>query len=127
MEKIDFKREFLPVVKGTGLAVIITLIGVLLLAVFVRVFLLSSQTIKIINQFIKTLAVFFGCFKFLRESKGLIRGAILGAFSAVIIRLLFSLLGGEPFFCSGLIIDLLFCGILGGIFGVITVNVKNKV
>ena len=61
---------FIQVVKGVITALVITLLGVLIFAFVLSVTSLSNQVIKPVNQFIKLLAVFFGCFLSVKEGKG---------------------------------------------------------
>ena len=85
---------------------------------------LSERVIKPVNQFIKVLAIFIGCFFSLRGSKGWLKGGLVGLLAGGLTFLLFGLLGGFP---SGLYIlwDLLFCVAVGVLSGVIAVNLKK--
>lgn len=117
---------FSDVLKGTLCAVIITLFGVLIFALVVKFALLGSAVIKAVNQFIKILSVFLGCSFFLRGRMGLVRGALIGVISTVIVYALFSLFGGEIFFSYKLLIDIIFSLVIGGVSGIIAVNLKAK-
>ena len=113
------------IIKGTATAVIVTLVGVLIFAAIVKFALLSASVIKAVNQFIKILSIFLGCFLFIRGKQGLIKGVLIGVLSTVITYLLFGLFGGEVAFNYHFFLDLLFGLILGAIFGIIAVNVKS--
>ena len=101
------------------------LIGILLLAGAVKLFVLSEIGIKTANQFIKTIAIFLGCISSLRNDKGLIKGLLLGIVFCVIIHLIFAIIGSfvgaKSFF-----LDLIFCIIVGIISGIISVNVRQN-
>lgn len=116
---------FLSIIKGIGIAIIATLIGVLLFAIVVKYAVLKASVVKSVNQFIKVLAVFLGCFFSLKGSFGFLRGLFIGVLSTVIVYLIFSWIGGEIQFGFTFIVDLIFTGVIGIISGIISVNVKK--
>lgn len=116
----------LSVIKGVGTAVIVTLVGVLIFAAVVKIASLGTGVIKAVNQFIKILSVFLGVSVSVRGKMGLVKGIAVGVCSTVITYLLFALIGGEVSFGTAFFIDLLFGLIVGGISGVISVNVKKN-
>ena len=125
MEKTD--GGFISrIVKGVFSALIVTLLGVLIFAVIVKVAFLSSSVIKAVNQFIKILSIFLGCSFCLGKSKGLISGALVGGLSTIITCLLFSLFGAQTAFGFSFAVDVLFSVIVGAFSGVITANLKNR-
>ena len=113
------------VIRGTFTAIITTLIGILIFAGIVKIACLNTNVIKAVNQFIKVLSVFLGCFFSLKDKGGLIKGAIIGLVCAVVTYLLFSLIGAEISFGTTFLVDLLFQTVIGAIFGIITVNVRK--
>ncbi len=125
-EKSKSDNFLLSVTKGVGVAVVALLLGVLIFAGIVKIATLSSGVIKAVNQFIKAVAVFLGCFTAIRYSKGLFKGACIGVASALIIFLIFAIIGGEVSFGLSFFLDLLFGAIVGALSGVVAVNVKNK-
>ena len=116
---------FSGIVKGTLTAVIIMLFSVLIFGGIVKVALLSQGVIKAVNQFIKIISVFLGCSFCVRGRMGLIRGAILGVLSTIIIYLIFSLFSGEIYKSTSFILDIIFMAVIGGVSGIIAVNVKK--
>ena len=115
-----------PIVKSLFTAVISTLIGVIAFAIIINFTYLSSGTIKIVNQFIKTISIFLGCFISISGEKGLIKGITIGLLYSILTNLIFFVLGANISIGVGVIIDILFCAVIGGILGIICVNVKNK-
>lgn len=115
----------LNVIKGIGTALIVALVGVLIFAAVVKFASLSETVIKSVNQFIKVLAVFLGCFFSIKGGQGLIKGAIVGGVSTAIMQLLFALFGGNVWFGLGFILDVAFTLVIGAISGVIVVNLKK--
>ena len=126
MEKTRGDDSFIvSVIKGVGISIIATLIGVLLFALVVKHTVINGKVIKAVNQFIKVLSVFLGCFFALRGKLGFIKGAIVGCVSTVIVYLIFSLIGSGISFGTAFSMDILFTSIVGLITGVIAVNVKK--
>ena len=116
----------LTILKGSVYAVIGMLLGVLVFAIFVKLLYMSNGTIKVINQIIKGMAIAIACFLTVREEKGLVKGALIGLCGCVFTALIFSIMGAQSFFSVGLLIDLIMGVIVGAIFGIIAVNIKNK-
>ena len=110
--------------RGVSLAIIVCLAAVLIFALVIQFTGLPESVIMPVNQFIKVLAIFIGCFFSLRGSKGWLKGGLVGLIAGGLTFLLFALLGG---FQSGLRIlwDLLFCVGVGILSGIISVNLKK--
>lgn len=118
--------------RGVSLAIIVCLAAVLIFALVIQFTGLPESVIMPVNQFIKVLAIFIGCFFSLRGSKGWLKGGLVGLIAGGLVGLiaggltflLFALLGGFP---SGLRIlwDLLFCVGVGILSGIISVNLKK--
>lgn len=114
------------VLKGSIIAVSISLILILLFAVLIKFLNIPDVAITPVNQIIKIISVFFGCFLSLKKypQKGLITGASIGIIYTILAFLIFSLLGGTFSFNLSLIIDMLFALIIGGLCGIFSVNKK---
>lgn len=127
MEKIIGRGSFLgQIVRGVVTALLTTLVSVLVFAFILSVTNLSDGVIKPINQIIKVVSVFLGCFLSVREDKGFVKGGLIGLISAILTLLIFSLLAGGVNSWGSAIIDLI-CGfIMGGLSGVISVNLPRK-
>ena len=120
------KSEFFSsVLKGVFLSLITALIGVLLFALVVKLTFLQSSVIKPVNCFIKILSVFIGCIFSLRGKKGYLKGALVGVLGTVVIFAVFSLIGGKLSFGVPFLIDLAFGLVLGGVSGMVAVNIKK--
>ncbi len=122
---VNIKEFFSGILKGVLTAVIITLVGVLIFAGIVKFALLSQSVIKAVNQFIKIIAIFLGCSLNIRGKSGLVRGLVMAIFTTIITYLLFSLFCGDMVFGNNFILDLIFTSIIGGISGIISVNIKK--
>lgn len=127
MEELEKENKFLPVIiKGTGLSIIFALIFVLIFAFIIQTFSLTQATIKIVNQFIKVLAIFLSCFVCIRGKLGLIKGAFIGINAIIITTLIFSLIGSNISFTLSFIIDIVFGLVVGSLSGIIAVNMKKE-
>ena len=123
---LDSVKEFFSgILKAVFSAVIITLVGVLIFAGLLKFTLLSQNVIKAVNQFIKIIAIFLGCSFNIRGRSGLVRGIIMAFLSTIITYLLFSLLCGTMMFGNMFLVDLIFTSIIGGVSGIISVNIKK--
>ena len=112
-------------IKGSLSTLIIMLASVLIFAIIVKFAYFNSGIVKTVNQFIKVISVFLGCFLSVRENKGLIKGLLIGLISCLLISLIFALLGGGIGFGLNFIIDVVFMSLIGLISGIIVVNVKK--
>ncbi len=123
--KENFLTDFLlPIIKAVLLAVIVTLAGVLIFAFLLKFLSLTHIAVKIVNQFIKVASIFIGGLIFLKEGKGIVKGILLGVLYAIIVQAVFSLISGTALKFEWL--DLGFCILIGGISGIIAVNLKSK-
>ena len=116
------------IIKGTLMAISISLIGICIFAFILRFFDISVGLIKPINQIIKILSVLFGVFYGLKKTTemGLISGFAIGLLYTIIAFVIFSILNGGFSFDSTLINDVIFGAISGSISGIVVVNVKKK-
>lgn len=125
MLSIQTKNNFSQVLRGVISAMLITLIGVLLFAFILNFTNLSDGVIRPINQIIKLLAIFFGCFFSVKDDGGFFKGGLIGLLSTLFTFLLFGLISGGLSFGIGLLIDLVFGFLMGAISGVITLRIRR--
>lgn len=111
--------------KGVGTALITTLIGIIVFGFIVKAATLGSSVISAVNQFLKVISLFLGCLFSAGNGRGLFKGLIIGALYTALVYLLFSLLFDGITFGGGFFIDLIFALVVGGLSGIITVNVKK--
>ena len=125
-ENVEKGAFFSSIIKAAALSVIVSLVGALIFALVLSLTNLDGGVIKTVNQFIKILAVFLGCFFFIKDNAGLFKGLISGALSAFITYLIFALVSGVGInFGTEFFIDLAFTAVIGAISGIIAVNVKK--
>ena len=126
MSKNTDSAFFSSVTKGVFTALITTLLGVLIFAFIIKIAMLPSGVIKAVNQFIKVLAIFLGGAFFVKGKAGLIKGALIGGISTAVTFLLFGLFGVGVSFGTSFFLELLFGTIVGGLSGIIAVNLKRS-
>ena len=128
-KELEMKVPFgVNVLKGSLMALSICLIGILIFAFVLRIFTISDNAIKPVNQVIKILSIFLGTLFGLKKTKdmGLISGMVIGLLFTIISFVTFSILDGNFEFGISLLNNCLFGSIIGGISGIIAVNFKKK-
>lgn len=133
MEKVKNNEKsdhsfFLGVLKGSLIALCVSLIGILIFAFIIRFVSISDAAITPINQIIKGLSILIGCFVGLKKTKemGFISGLVIGILYTALAFVVFSILDGHFVFSKTILNDLLFGGLIGAICGVIAVNFVRK-
>lgn len=127
-EKVTKSGFFIALLKGSLMALSISLIAICIFAFILRFFDIKAEAIKPINQFIKIASILIGSFYGLKKNKemGLITGFLIGIVYTILAFAVFSILNGCFVFERTLINDLIFGGIAGAIAGIIAVNFKKR-
>ena len=114
--------------KGLIAAVLVTLLGMLLMAAAVIFIGMGDGAIRILNQFLKIIAVFIGTFLAVGRGgeRGLVTGAGLGALYAAAGYVLYICLGDTPFDIVTLMGEMTICAAAGAVTGVICANMKKR-
>lgn len=123
------KRSFgINLVKGTLIALSFSLIGILIFAFILKFTNISESVITPVNQVIKGISIFLGVFIALKKQRetGLVSGLLIGFLYTILAFLVFSALSGSISFDTTLLTDIAFGGIIGGICGIISVNLKKS-
>lgn len=124
----DNKKGFISILSGTIVAIAVTLILILLFAVIIRFTNLSENFIFPVNQVIKVISIFVGMLILLNKykAKGFPKGLLLGFLYFILSYIIFSILQGK--FTIGLnnLYDLILTALMGGIIGIIVVNVGKR-
>ena len=127
-EKVTKSGFFVALLKGSLMALSISLIAICIFAFILRFFDIKAEAIKPINQVIKIVSILIGSFYGLKKNKemGLITGFLIGIVFTILAFIVFSILNGSFDFEKTLINDLIFGGIVGAIAGIIAVNFKKR-
>lgn len=118
----------LSIVKGCLIALCVSLVGILIFGFCLKFTSLSDKLITPINQVIKGLSIFLGVLFGLKKQKemGLVSGLLIGIIYTMLAFVVFSLLNGSFNFDRTLLNDVIFGTIIGGICGIICVNIKKS-
>lgn len=114
------------IAKSVGLSVVFTLAAVLVFALVIKLFSLGSAVIMPVNQVIKYLAIFLGCFFCIRTDKRIAKGAVSGFCVAVLTYFIFAAIAGSISFGWANIIDFICGALAGAISGAIAGLVRSK-
>ncbi len=112
--------------KGACIAVIFTLAAVLVFALAIKLFSLPSSVITPVNQVIKFVAVFIGCFFCIRPGRAFFKGLLCGAIVALVTYFLFAVIAGSISFGWMNLLDLLFGAAAGGISALIAAAARGR-
>ncbi|MBQ9782111.1 MAG: TIGR04086 family membrane protein [Clostridia bacterium] len=120
------KSFFLSTIHALIISLIFTLFFVCVFALFIGIFNIPNQAIKPINQLIKILSVFIGCFCSISGEKGLLKGILIGTIITLVTFILFAIISKTNLFTLSILWEILLGATVGGLSGIISVNVKNK-
>jgi putative membrane protein (TIGR04086 family) len=121
------KNNILSLLSGTILSVCVTLILILAFAFIIKITNLSDNLIFPINQVIKIISIFVGVLLTLRISKdkGFLKGILIGITYYILSFIVFSILQGDFSITMNNIYDLLLTSFMGGLIGIIVVNIRK--
>lgn len=120
------KGYIFETVKANVIALIFALVAVLLSALAVKFFNASDKSIPIINQVIKSVAIFVGClFSLKKPNNGWLRGIVCGFTFTWLAYIVFSLLDGNFTVGLSMLNDCVLGMVSGMISGIIAVNVRK--
>jgi len=124
---LNRRNKIKNIITGTLLSLSITLILILAFAFIIKLTNLSDKFIFPINQLIKILSLFFGVLISLKKSneKGFLKGSLIGLAYFSLSFVIFSILQGDWSFVLSNLYDLLLTTLMGGIIGIIIVNIKK--
>ncbi len=119
--------NILVLTKSVFWALSVSLICILLFAFIVKFTALPEAAIMPINQVIKFLSIFVGCWVASKKikSNGWLWGLIIGAIYTLLAFVVFSILDGEFRLTLSLLNDLVFGAVAGLISGIIAFNLRK--
>lgn len=124
----DNRNFALSIIKGVLIGLSVALVGILIFAFVLRFTNISDKIITPVNQVIKGVSIFLGVFVGMKKhkEKGLLSGFLIGLFFTILAFLVFSILDGVFCFDKTFLNDIIFGSIIGGICGIICVNLKKN-
>ena len=122
------KHYTLEIVKAIVIAIILSLIGILILAFLIPALNIEQRIIPIINQVIKGVVILVACLISLRLPKnGWLRGILVGLVYVFMAFMLFSLLAGARFdFGLTLLNDVALGAVTGLVSGIIASLIRKR-
>ncbi len=128
MDKVEInKNKIIQYLISLVVSIIASLFLIIIFALFIKWFSLKDSVISPINMVIKAISILLGLvfvFK-IDKSKGLIKGVCFGVIYSILAFVIFSILAGAFSLGVSIILDMVFCGVAGGILGVLLVNMKR--
>ena len=126
-EKTEGSKIVLKYIKAMLISLIITFAGIIIFAFVIKYANLSDSIIAPVNLVIKGVSIFLGAFVLTKNgSKGLLNGMFFAIIYTLIAFSVFSILAGTFVLGLGLIADFAFAIVVGGIGGLLGVNLKHK-
>ena len=127
-QKLKNNGIIISALKGSLTSVVVSLIGILFFAFVIKLFGITDEFLRPVNQVIKGVSILIGVFAGLKKYKqnGFVVGILIGLFYTLLAFVVFSALNGSFNLDKTLLNDILFGGIMGAICGVIAVNLKSK-
>ena len=128
MENTQTKKTIIiAFIKAAILATIVALALILIFAFILKLTNISDAAITPINMVIKAISVIVGTLLLCKNGQGgLVKGLFLGLIFACLSFTIFSILNGSFVFKFSLVIDLIYCTLVGAIVGVVAVNLKKS-
>lgn len=116
------------VLRGVLTALVVTLLGIVILALLIRWITPSDTVVSILNQALKLLAIAGGCWLCLRKQTegGLLKGALIGFVYMLLGILAYTLLSGLPVQLTSYLADLGMGVASGGLCGMIFPGMSKK-
>lgn len=114
------------VIKGTAIALVLSLLGTVIFASVLRFTKLPDKCIYPVNQTLKVLWVSVGAFLCVRGEKGFLKGGTIGVLFTALSYLTFSSIGGDFSLSWMIVAEVALAVFAGVVFGSIAVNVKRN-
>ncbi len=121
-EENSYGNGIFAVVKGTLLALAISLLCAVLLAALLRATTMTEKTVYAINQVIKLLSIIAGAWVFVRGEKGWLKGGGIALAFTSLSYLAFAALGGDFSLSWLLFAELAAALFTGALTGALAVN-----
>lgn len=127
MEKVKFsKYDVLDIVRSSLFAIILSILLVMAFAIIAKFANIAENVIEPVNIAIKILSVAVGCLIGVRHnSKGLVKGLIIGVLYAAMTYLVFASVSGDFSKNPMTVYDIIACVAAGVLAGILAVNVKR--
>lgn len=120
------KQDIFDLLRGTIVAVIVSLILVLIFALIVNLVEIGNNVIIPVNQAIKIISIFIGCFIGIKNRhQGVIKGALIGLFYTFLSIFIFGIISKEISLKLINLVDIAFGIVAGIVSGILSVNLRK--
>lgn len=128
VEKVEQKNFIVSITKGTLIAISFSLVAIFIFALLIKFLNINDSVITPVNQVIKILSILFACFITFKKdrNKGLFKGLLIGLLYTVFAFLIFSALSRSFQLSYSLITDIIFGTLIGGLCGILGVNLRRN-
>lgn len=127
LKKINL-TTIISVLKTSLVGVVVSILLVLLFAFVLKFVDLNSGTISLVDQIIKVLSVFIAVVMLNKANDEglLLKGILVGAVYSIITFIVFSILNGGFNVGLGVLTDIVFSALVGGVSAILLNIVKKK-
>ena len=122
----EFGRSVKQVVLAALFCTIFYLVATALAAILVRAYAPADGAVLAINWVIKCVGAFLFPLLFVHSGRALFKGIAAGLFATVLAMLLFAAIGGGFRFNALFLVELLVCGVLGGLGALAGVRLRKE-
>ncbi|HOO23278.1 MAG TPA: TIGR04086 family membrane protein [Clostridia bacterium] len=126
-KRIVEKQDIFDLLRGTIVAVIVSLVLVLIFALIVNLVDVSEKVIIPVNQAIKIISIFIGCFIGIRNRhQGIVKGGLIGLLYTFLSIFIFGIISKEVSFKLINLVDVAFGIVAGIVSGILSVNFRKS-
>ena len=127
LKKIN-ASSIINLLKTSLVGVIVSILLVLLFAFVLKFVNLSSGVISIVDQIIKILSIFVAIVMLNKTSSEglLVKGLLVGVVYSILTFIVFSILNGGFNLSVGILSDIAFSGLVGGVVAILLNIIKKK-
>ena len=122
----SYGNGIFEVIKGTGLALALSLVWTVIFANVLRFSPLSDKWVYPLNQTWKGVAVCIATLVCVRGEQGILKGLGIGVLFSFLSYLTFSAIGGDFSLSWWIVIELLLTALIGVICGALAVSLKKS-
>ena len=122
----SLRRAVVEILLSTLFYALFCLVAMAVAAVFVRAYVPSAGAVSVIGWAIKCAGSFLFPLIFVRRERALVKGVVAGLCRALVTMLLFAAVGGGFSLTALFLVELLVCGVLGGLGALAGVKLRRE-
>lgn len=121
----SLRRAIVEVILSTLFYALFCLVAMAVAAVFVRAYVPTAGVVSAVNWVIMCAGSFLFPLIFVRRGRALIKGIAAGIAGALVTMLLFAAVAGGFALTAFFLVELLVCGVLGGMGALVGVKLRK--